>query len=208
MPLFPTTNQEKKLGYDVNIGGSLFLQFKRPSYLKSEKIYQISLKNEEQFKILYNLKLNKPANKVFYAAPIFYKLRDFKNFYLNKTIEENSALFPLEGFTPPPNNGYHKLKYEYHISNVNQSVPLTNLDAQPKGTYGILNSDPISIETLHNIFSESDKRDVMPLVEKADFLIKNVIPRSVELDFEIENSVDRLFSILLVRYNILWIPII
>lgn len=209
MPLFPTTNQEKTLGYDVDIGGSLFLQFKRPRYLKSKKIYKISIENQEQFRILYNLKQNKPTNKVFYAAPIFHEITEMRKFYLSKTIENNSALFPLELFPFPKDDGHHELSYEYHMPNVNpSSVPLTNLNAQPKGTYGILNSDPISIETLHSVISASDNRDVMPLVKKAEFLIEQVIPRNAAREFEIESPVDRLFAILLVKYNILWIPIL
>jgi hypothetical protein len=209
VPLFPTTNQENKRGYDVNIGGSLFLQFKRPRYLKSENKYQIDIKNEKQFKLLYKLKSGKPANKVFYVAPIFHKLREMKRLYLSKEIEKSSALFPLEQFPPPSNAKYHKLKYEYSAqANKSFVVPITDQGFQPKGTYGVLNSDPISIETRHAVFSESDKRDVMTLDEKAKFLLNNVIPQEVARNFEIDNVVDRLFSILLVQYNILWLPIL
>jgi hypothetical protein len=93
----------------------------------------------------------------------FISLKIWK-FYLNKQIEKNTALFPLESFPSPKIEKYHELKYEYGLLNANQvSVPLTNLNATPKRKYEILKSNPVSIEPLHNIFSDSDRRDEMPL---------------------------------------------
>jgi hypothetical protein len=50
IPLFPTLREEKKVGYDVQVGSSLFLQFKRPErYFKKENRYAISLKNKGNY---------------------------------------------------------------------------------------------------------------------------------------------------------------
>lgn len=208
VPLFPTLRQEKTLGYDAVIGGSLFLQFKIPKFMKKEKKYQISLQNNKQFEILYKLKSNKPANKVFYVAPEFHELKEMNSFYLNKTIEQNSAHFSLENFPYPLTGKSHKLKYQYcTLATTQGNIPLTNISNNPTGTYGILNSNPVSINMVHNALSDSDKRDEMRLIEKAKFLLTNVIPEVDKSEFEIDDPVDKLFSILLVKYNTVWIPI-
>jgi hypothetical protein len=208
MPIFPTLREEKYLGYDVKIGGSLFLQFKRPKYLANNK-YQIKLARD-QFQILYNLKLNKPANKVFYVAPIFHTLQDMRNFYVTGKIEENSAHFPLENFPASFSAKSHLLNYEHDASVSAQpnSIPLTINGSMPKGTYGVLNSEPVSVNTEHRVITEQDARDPMKLSEKTDFLLKEVIPENVSNKYEYDNEVDKLYSILLVEYNILWIPIL
>lgn len=208
MPIFSTLREEKHLGYDVEIGGSLFLQFKRPKSLANNK-YQIKLVRH-QFQVLYNLKLNKPANKVFYVAPIFHTLKDMRGFYINGTIEENSAHFLLEKFPSSLSAKSHILNYEHDasVSGHSNSVPLTINGSTPKGTYGVLNSKPVSINTEHRVITEQDYRDPMALSEKANFLLREVIPANVSNKYEYENEVDKLYSILIAEYNILWIPII
>lgn len=209
MPIFPTLREEKHLGYDADIGGSLFLQFKRPKSLANNK-YQIKL-TRDQFQILYNLKFNKPANKVFYVAPIFHALQDMRNFYINGKIEENSAHFPLENFPASLTGKVHRLHYEYsapQLSGSKNSIPLTVNGSVPKGTYGELNSEPVSVITEHKIISESDFRDVMTLTQKANYLLREVIPQNISNKYEYRNEVDKLYSILIAEYNILWIPIL
>lgn len=191
VPHFPNTVEEGRSGggYDVSIDGSLFLQFKVPVYLKKGK-YKIKIHTEdEQFRLLKEL--NRPANLVYYSAPKFHTREDIENFYIKKQIENNSALFSIKNF--PEDGAYHNLKYEYKDDN---------------HSYGILSSEPKEIETLSNIFSIPYHPYQMLLSEKADFLLEIIKKFDYNLcDSKVDNNIDRVFSILLNRYNILWIPL-
>jgi hypothetical protein len=210
MPIFPTLRAEKKLGYDVKIGRSLFLQFKRPS-IRANNVYQIEI-SLNQFNILYKLKHNKPYNKVFYVAPLFHTNSDMRKFYVAGEIENNSAHFALENFPPKLNKSIHRLNYEYGRfgSAPLSTIPLTIHGSKPKGTFGVLNSDPICIDVEYGIFEKEFQADPNPmkLIEKANYLLANVIPESVRQKYDIVDPVHKLYSILISYYNILWIPII
>lgn len=213
MPIFPTLRQERKLGWDVRIDddteidGSLFIQFKRPKFLSRTKKYKITI-TKHQFDILYILKKDKPANNVFYVAPIFHTLDEMKDHHINNEIEKNTAHFPLENFPSSLTKNHHGLTYEYDSMSDINTIPLTSGGSIPTDTYGIINSEPISIENKHCIDFDSIKPDRMKLIKKSQYLLNNVIPGNVVDAFDkIESPVEQLFSILLVRYNILWIPI-
>ncbi|MBI2792322.1 MAG: hypothetical protein HYX61_10205 [Gammaproteobacteria bacterium] len=193
MPWFPNTVQEGREGggYDVNINGSLFLQFKIPEYLKTKQKYKIKIDtNHKQYVLLKELK--RPANLVYYCAPKFHEEYKIRELYNDKMIGENSVLFPIEEF---PNDGeYHKLKYEY-ISGENH-------------TYGVLSSDPKKISSVSDVFSGNFKPDRMSLNQKANFVLNNIVSKIEHIpNVKQINDVDWLFSLLLLHYNILWIPI-
>lgn len=194
MPNFPNTVQEGRAGggYDVEINGSLFFQFKIPEYLQQDEKYRIKIiTKDNQFKLLKKLK--RPANIVCYCAPKFYTCNEMENFYCTKQIESNSALFSIEHF--PTEGNYHKLLYEYKKDSLKSC--------------GILSSDPKEIKISPGVFSNSYIESPMTLSEKANILwsiIKEINPELGKKESE-SNKTDRVFSVLLMHYNILWIPI-
>ncbi|MBS0289800.1 MAG: hypothetical protein JSS07_07190 [Proteobacteria bacterium] len=215
MPWFPNTVQEGREGggYDVkidlnqNISGSLFLQFKIPEYLKSKQKYKIKIEtNHNQFRLLKSLK--RPANLVYYCTPKFHKEDEIKNFFNSSSIEGNSALFSIEEF---PNDGeYHKLIYEYKPEEIKaiESISIVNHNSTEINTYGILSSVPMAISIFSGVFSVNFQTDQMTLIRKAEFILNNVVSKIESIpNINKINDVDWLFSILLLRYNILWIPI-
>lgn len=236
IPFFPNTIQEGQDGggYDVRcdfkVKGSLFLQFKIPSYIKNKNKYKIIIKNKqfEQLRdlVLQELKFNKPANLVYYVAPRFHSRDNLENFYYDNTIEFNSALFPVGEF-PNLDKSQHTLVYSYTKEELHRlRVPLYELhESGPteqfpenahrlpsndiEKTYGIINSEPKGIEISPYIFPKSYKGDEMFLSAKATFLINKI--KKIDPNFPEKENVDSakwLFSVLINRYNILWIPII
>jgi hypothetical protein len=199
LPIFPNTVVEGRPGggYDVQIDGSLFFQFKIPQYFErstwsrpkgwshfKKPFLRIDVDTDsEQFRLLHALKL--PANNVYYATPEFSDSTSLENFYRLGETCDHSALFAIQNF-PMPINGYHHLGY-------------TGDD-----TFGILFSEPkiikkSSSEEIFSIFP-----DQMSLARKASIL-RNVIFESNKI--LIEEGVQSVFSVLLTRFNILWIPI-
>lgn len=217
MPLFPNTVQEgrKGGGYDVEIDGSLFLQFKIPEYLTRDKKYKIKIdtkigkKEHNQFTLLKELKRNKPANIVYYCAPKFHEEEKLRELYHAQGIENNSAHFPIEQF--PDNGKHHNLKYEYEyeyeLDQDGKSIEIIN--TKEPNTFGLLYSKPIKISSYSDVFSIGYQPDPMPLKRKANILIKEIVNKTKYIPYNnnIINDVDWLFSVLLLHYNILWIPI-
>lgn len=205
MPWFPNTIQEGREGggFDVRIDiennftitGSLFFQFKIPTYLKKDKKYKIVVDTKgRQFHLLKKLRDKGPANLIYYAAPKFHTCERLESFYTNNTVEMNSALFYISDF--PTDSAYHQLKYEYY-------------DIDNKQSYGILHSDPLYIEISKDIFSNNYTPFQMSLSEKARYILSLIqeIDSSIRYD-NTAHIINYVFSILLVRYNILWVPII
>lgn len=192
MPQFPNTVQEGRRGggYDVAIDGSIFIQFKIPNYHKRKNDYKIKIDTEcKQHALLKELK--KPANCVYYAAPKFHTSDDLEKFYNSNLIERNSALFSIEDF---PNNAVHK-----HVT------------FSRSGTQGTLHSNKESIDISQEIFSCKSSSSYLPdpmlLPVKAGYIldfIKNVDP-AINTKYGKEKIVNEVFSILLIKYNILWI---
>ncbi|MCF8428446.1 MAG: hypothetical protein K9I36_17055 [Bacteroidia bacterium] len=127
LPIFPNTVEEGRLGggYDVQIKGNIFFQFKIPVYYDkvsnfwrrdwnvfSHEYYKIKLETDEyQFKLLKDLQC--PGNEVFYSTPEFHTQIDLGTYYSTDNIVSHSALFPLDNF-PPYLSGYHHLIYSPH----------------------------------------------------------------------------------------------
>ena len=124
-PIFPSLYEEGKKGggYDVKIpikGNPVFLQFKLSDYLErtSAKEHQSGvldvpfyrmhlrpLKHSDQHQLL--LDLESTGEKVFYIAPEFHRPVELNNFYLSRTVIENSAAFKPSNIGPLPSNDEH-----------------------------------------------------------------------------------------------------
>lgn len=109
-PIFPSLYEEGKIGgYDVKIpliGKPVFLQFKLSSYLERNNskehrngtlavpYYRMHLrpkKHSDQHQLLFDLEC--AGESVFYIAPEFHLPSELNEFYLNKSVIENSAAF-------------------------------------------------------------------------------------------------------------------
>lgn len=196
MPQFPNIVQEgrKGGGYDVMIDGSIFIQFKIPVYRQNKDEYQIKIDTEcKQHSLLKELK--KPANCVYYAASKFHLLSEFEKYYNENRIEDNAALFSIESFLD--STEVHK-----HITYTKDSA------------YGFLHSVDKQISMARGIFpcksSPSYRPDHMELSKKAKFILKFIqnIDSSVNIKYGNEKIINEVFSILLIQYNILWIPFV
>lgn len=129
-PLFPSLYEEGKAGggYDVNIplsGKPVFLQFKLSHYLERENAkehrdgilttpyYRMHLrptKHSDQHNLLLDLEASEET--VFYIAPEFHLPSELNDFYLRKTVVENSAAFSPSDIGPMPDDHEHYIVFK------------------------------------------------------------------------------------------------
>lgn len=215
LPVFPNTVVEGRAGggYDVEILGNIFFQFKIPTYHDIKSIrnkkhwdvfgkayYKIKIDtSSQQFKLLKAL--DKPENKVFYATPEFHLWTSLTDYYQHEHIVDNSALFPIQNF-PVPIGGYHHMIY------------------RPDYNFGQLFSEPTRIIKLKTInpteLFNREQREIKMTIYKQALEIRKVL---LTIDSEIidktlfnENNqiefVKSVHNVLLTRYNIHWYPVL
>lgn len=219
-PWFPTTVQEGRVGgwdmaakfqnsFPKNVqltSGSLFLQFKRPVFLKSNKLYQIEIKGK-QLELLKQLNL--ASNLIYYCAPLFHEKDKILEYYTSGEIEKNSVLFSITAFGAV--SGDHKLQYVLGKNELDKyNLEEMNLRGEATGRYGLLFSEPKLIQVVPNIFPDHRFPKAKLLSTRSDELFeiikkfhKNI--RDVPAD---KSITDLVFSILLIHHNILWIPLL
>lgn len=212
-PIFLSTFKEgkEKGGFDVNIDGNIFFQYKIPKYYESlqtknskhwsvfnHDYYRIKIEtNKTQFDLLKKLKLVDINNNVYYATPGFHIEDDFKKHYCGKKIIDKSCIFDITEF-PKYNSGHHNLIYS------------------PTEDKAMLFSDPISIkkldQSLLNNFTKPQKekltiikqalkiREILVEIDNNDFLVKLN-------DNQQSKFIEGIHSYLSVMYNIHWFPI-
>ena len=145
LPVFPNTVIEgrKGGGFDVQINGNMFFQYKIPVFFGSTRskywkifdweCYRIDVSTKKkQFDLLKDLKKMDRNNCVYYAAPKFHLEEDMFKYYSCKSIITNSAIFPIENF---PDDGMDHCKLYYD----------TDCD------YGIWHSEPVKVLKEKNI---------------------------------------------------------
>ncbi|HEX7415353.1 MAG TPA: hypothetical protein VF411_15015 [Bacteroidia bacterium] len=213
LPIFPNTVEEGRVGggYDVQINGNIYFQFKIPVYYDlvsnfwrrdwdvfEHEYYKIKLEtDEEQFKLLKDLQ--SPTSEVYYATPEFHTTSDIGNFYSTDSIVPHSALFPIDSF-PAYRSGYHHLIYS------------------PNHNWGRLFSEPIKIEKKKSINpfglfpdGKSDltiyeqARQIRNILRKGEYKIMD--DHSLN-DNKPDQFVKNIYTILLTKYNIHWYPVI
>lgn len=133
-PIFPSLYEEGKTGggYDVQIpikGNPVFLQFKLSDYLEraSAKEHQSGLlrvpyhrmhlrplKHSSQHQLL--LDLENTGETVFYITPEFYLPPDLNNFYISRTVIDNSAAFRPSDIGSLPSNDEHYIVFQKKAS--------------------------------------------------------------------------------------------
>jgi hypothetical protein len=129
-PTFPSLYEEGKKGggYDVKIpikGSPVFLQFKLSDYLErtSAKEHQSGLlcvpyyrmhlrplKHSDQHQLLLDLEAT--GETVFYIAPEFHLPAQLNNFYLSRTVINNSAAFRPSDIGQLPSNDEHYVVFQ------------------------------------------------------------------------------------------------
>lgn len=212
LPTFPNTVEEGRTGggYDVEINGNIFFQFKIPVYhdlvsnffrkhwkVFNHDYYKIKLETDEnQYKLLKDLLI--PGNEVYYATPEFYTSNDLSIHYGNYEIVANSGIFSLDTL-PAHGSGKHVLIYSPHHN------------------YGQLFSEPQRINKITNInplelFTEKLKGMT---VYKQAISIREILRQQKNYEsFQLENEenpdrlVKKIHSILVAKFNIFWYPII
>ena len=129
-PQFPTLRQEKSMGYDVKVSlpsGWLFLQFKLCEALVRKTAKEIAknhlplkvpflrmnlmpAKRSRQHRLLLNLE--QKGENVFYAAPRFYKDKEFCLYYQQRHILRNSAFIRPSAIGPLPDCNSHHVSFD------------------------------------------------------------------------------------------------
>ncbi|TME10503.1 MAG: hypothetical protein E6I80_06710 [Chloroflexi bacterium] len=126
IPTFPSLLQEAKVGYDVKIptrGLPLFLQFKLAQYLNyksrakcktayTQNFFRVTVYRRRvspQHNLLWELAKKQP--QVFYAAPAFHLVTDFKRFFLREDIRSNSVFVPLRRLNEIKDDDEHYVTY-------------------------------------------------------------------------------------------------
>lgn len=213
LPIFPNTVQEGRAGggYDVQINGNIYLQFKIPIYYDlvsnffrkywdvfGHEYYKIKLEtNKEQFRLLKDLQ--DPTNNVYYATPEFHTSSQLGRLYSTDSIVTNSALFPIENF-PGHGSGHHHLIYS------------------PRHSCGRLFSEPTDIKKtklIHPFELFPDKKTDLTIYEQAR-QISNILRKgeykTIEDIWFNDNKRDQfvkdIYTVLLTKYDIHWYPII
>jgi hypothetical protein len=119
-PIFPTLHQEHKHGgYDVEISGVAFVQFKRPDVYEGNRcrevvagkltgrIYRMKI-NQQQHETLRNFEKTVPASmRLFYACPCFHTVGVLNTHYGDGSVMRQSAIFrptSIGKLTPGPHH--------------------------------------------------------------------------------------------------------
>lgn len=211
LPIFPSTVDEGKPGggYDVEIDGNIFFQYKIPKFYKinyhNRKYWESFLSDyykikidvkEKQFRLLKELSLKSKMNKVYYSTPEFHKVRDLKEKFSKTSIVKNSAIFSIDNF-PEAEADYHELVY-------------TN-----KSEIGLLFSDPFEIKKIKNLklselFPNIETIGKKKLFEQAKIIGK--IIREMELAKDINENdpikyIKTIHYILLIELDVQWYPV-
>ncbi|WP_133256951.1 hypothetical protein [Hymenobacter edaphi] len=215
LPIFPNTVEEGRVGggYDVEIAGSLYFQFKIPTYhdkvsnffrkhwdVYGHDYYKIKLNTDgEQFKLLKDLKRLSLGNRVFYATPEFWQIPALSSHYSGDRVLANSALFAIEDL-PAHGSGYHHLIYS------------------PRHSLGRLFSDPTDVKKLKNVnpfelLVDSGKPEtIYSQARRISIMLRERQFISSEM-FELNDNnpvqlVKGVYSILMTHYDIHWFPVI
>jgi len=206
-PFFPSTRTEgKHYGFDVCLG-NYFIQFKKshlydigdspPEFYKAfnSVYFKIEINaSRKQFKFLKRIsKENNRFNKVLYSTPMFHTRKELKDYYSNQTVISNTACFSVNDF-PDTLTGNHYMIYENAAG------------------HGVLFSDPVRVpKSTIEINAEGNRQFSLSLTEMAEKLQGIIL--EVDNRFNLPNQlfdqdiIRRVWTYLLVSYNILWIPI-
>jgi hypothetical protein len=132
-PYFPSLYSEgqKGGGFDVRIGGALFLQFKlcekltrgtakeAKAGLINPPFYRFWLhrKNRSnQHRMLIDLE-NQTGNQVYYIAPGFAELDELNSAYVCKRVVSTSGMFSPREIGPLPDNEQHRIAFRLDSPN-------------------------------------------------------------------------------------------
>ena len=213
LPIFPNTVDEGRAGggYDVQINGSIYFQFKIPVYYDmvsnfwrrdwdvfGHEYYKIKLETDGyQFKLLKDLQT--PGNQVYYATPEFHASTDLATYYNSDNIVSNSGIFSLSDL-PAYRSGYHHLIYS------------------PLQTWGQVFSEPTKVNKVKSINPFelfSDSKGELTIYQQALRISKILMSQGHELSYDFEfNSnkpeqlVKEVYTALLTEYDTHWYPVI
>lgn len=124
-PLFPSLREESELGYDADFrsaGWPLFLQFKLADCLTRSNANYWSFYGSTFFRIAigqsgkprqHNLlcDLSRREDEVYYAAPIFYRQREFNRAFASARVLVESAMIPLNQLPEITDRQRHHITY-------------------------------------------------------------------------------------------------
>lgn len=200
IPLFPNTVEEGREGggYDVEINGNIFLQFKIPKFydkpcnitLQKRKVfnqayYQINIDTDKkQFQLLKELCIKN--NRVLYVSPEFYKKESLKENYKMKKIVKKSAMFSVYNF-PEYKSGFHELIYT------------------DSSKYGKLFSEPFKIYKEREIIGRIQKVSLYEQAVRLSEILKKYDINITKDDQNKQKIIDSVYITLLSRFNILWL---
>jgi len=215
LPIFPNTVDEGRIGggYDVQISGNIYFQFKIPTYhdlvsnffrlhwnVFSDEYYKIKLDTDgEQFRLLKDLRRQSSLNEVYYATPEFWYTTTLSSYYSGDRILANSALFSLDNL-PAYGSGHHHLIYS------------------PQYDWGRLFSEPVDVKKIKSVNpfelfvgTNSEVTIYSQAVRISGLLREREFSMSGNIELNTNNPVQlvkNIYTILLTQYNIHWYPII
>ena len=213
-PIFLSTRKEGQDngGFDVNIDGNIFFQYKIPKYYKSlqktnskhwsvfnRDYYKIKIEtNKTQFKLLKKLKIEDVNNKVYYATPGFHIENDFRKHYCDKKIIYQSSIFDIIEF-PNYFSGHHYLVYS------------------PSEDKAMLFSNPISIKKVDQseLFGFLNHQQQKRTIAQQASYIRKILLEFDDNDYLLKlndneplNFIQGVYNYLLFMYDIHWFPVI
>lgn len=212
LPIFPNTVEEGRAGggYDVEINGNIFFQFKIPVYhnlvsnffrkhwkVFNHDYYKIKLETDgNQYKLLKDLLI--PGNEVYYATPDFYTNNDLLTHYSNYEIVVNSGIFSLD-VLPEHGSGKHVLIYSPH-HNYGQ------IFSEPQRIKKITNINPLELfpRKLNGITIYKQAISIREILKQQ----KNYENFQLEKEETPERLVKKIHSVLLTHFNVFWYPVI
>ncbi|MBD80849.1 MAG: hypothetical protein CL840_18175 [Crocinitomicaceae bacterium] len=215
MPIFPNTVIEGRDGggYDVNIDGNIYFQFKIPKHITRRNAknprqwpvynmpyYRIKVNtNSRQFELLKDLQTD-PFNKVYYATPNFHTDYALSTNYQFDRIVSSSSLFPIRNF-PNHGSGHHQLIYRPNFN-------WGKLFSEPKEIKKERTISPIELFEVQKgsrftIFKQAKR--ISEILGSNEIGIQGDIPLNDNNPIELVKAV---YNILLTNYNIHWYPVI
>ena len=179
LPYFPTLREEYRVGFDVMLSQPcclLFLQFKLCEGMLRETAKEIAnerlplvtpflrmklmpSKISPQHQLL--LELEQTDERVFYAAPRFFKYSDFSRCYRDRCVVQNSAFIMPSSIGCLPDDDEHYVSFERSANR------------------GWLLSEPVEIKVLSGDrlidMIKEDLKDERPMRERVRIVVERIL---------------------------------
>ncbi|HEY9245206.1 MAG TPA: hypothetical protein VIO11_00015 [Candidatus Methanoperedens sp.] len=193
-PFILSQRLEALLGFDVelklrrgSIQYSLFLQHKVSQFISNlarrnweiygfhgGPYYYFYLKKSLQHNLLYNLR--RSGEEVYYTAPLFYKINDFTQHFVDEVVIDNSVFLDPSYARLIMDSDTHKISYDQH------------------GTRAAFHSEIKEIKTFHNFKMLIQKLEMKKIDERYFTELLSMLKKGLTEVFDVELGLPGEFS--------------